>query len=231
MNLAGPNVADPRRRALMGAVGALILTGAKAPPDPGNPPACIVTPAQTEGPYFVDRALERSDIRADPESGAVKLGVPLALTLRVMAVSGKACGPLAGALVDVWHCDAQGVYSGVGGSRDRFLRGHQVSDAQGRVRFMSIYPGWYPGRAAHIHFKIRDAAGAARGFEFTSQLYFDEAVNERVFARAPYARPGGRVRNDADGGFRASGGRLTLALTPDGQGYTGLFDIGVRRAA
>src|SRR5690606_10467298 len=102
---------------------------------------CTVTPAQTEGPYFVERALERSDIRADPEGGAVKPGVPLALALRVMAVSGKGCEPLAGALVDVWHCDAQGAYSGVGGNRERFLRGYQVSDAQGRVRFMTIYPG------------------------------------------------------------------------------------------
>lgn len=193
-------------------------------------PACTVTPQQTEGPFFVDARLQRSDIRADAGGGAPRPGVPLALALRLVSVEGSRCLPLAGAVVDVWHCDAAGVYSGVAGNGGNFLRGHQVSDAEGRVRFMSIYPGWYPGRAVHVHFKVRGRSAAGRGYEFTSQLYFDEQANDKVFAMAPYSKAGGRRRNEQDGGFRAGGGRLMVRLSPAGDGFAGSFDIGVREA-
>jgi protocatechuate 3,4-dioxygenase beta subunit len=191
-------------------------------------PACTVTPQQTEGPYFVDAKLQRSDIRADAGGGAPRPGVPLAMSLRLVSVDGSRCVPLAGAVVDVWHCDAAGVYSGVAGNSGNFLRGHQLSDAEGRVRFMTIYPGWYPGRAVHVHFKVRGRSGTGRGYEITSQLYFDEQANDKVFAMAPYSRAGGRVRNERDGGFRAGGGRLMLRLSSAGEGFAGSFDIGVR---
>src|ERR687886_2979866 len=118
-------------------------------------PSCVVRPQQTEGPYFVDEKLNRSDIRTDPSNGLVKEGVPLDLAFNVSKVSDTSCAPLAGALVHVWHCDALGVYSDV---RDpgfdtrgqKFLRGYQVTDENGTARFTVIYPGWYQGRTVHI---------------------------------------------------------------------------------
>jgi protocatechuate 3,4-dioxygenase beta subunit len=184
-----------------------------------------------EGPFFTDVRLNRSDIRSDPTDKSVKEGVPLALTLRVSAVGNAGCTPLAGATVDVWHCDAAGVYSDSGGNTagKKFLRGHQVTDANGAVRFTTIYPGWYPGRAVHIHFKVRILAGPALGNEFTSQLYFDEAVTDRVLARAPYSVHGKRTqRNSEDGLYRRGGSRLMLALTESGPGYAGEFSIGLK---
>ena len=183
-----------------------------------------------EGPYFVDERLNRSDIRSDPADGSVREGLPLALALRVSSVGSSGCSPLAGALVDIWHCDAAGVYSDAGFNTAgrKFLRGYQVTDARGQVRFATIYPGWYPGRAAHIHFKVRVGAGAGRDREFTSQLYFDDAISDRVYARRPYAARGARaVRNERDGLFRDGGSRLMLQLAETGQGYAANFDVGV----
>lgn len=196
-------------------------------------PGCVVRPEQTEGPYFVYERLRRSDIRSDPATGAVKAGVPLRVTFRVSGVSGNRCTPLSGAQVDVWHCDAAGAYSDVrdaGGSTvgQKFLRGYQVTDANGAVTFTTIYPGWYPGRAVHIHFKIRTEPQAKRGKEFTSQIYFDDALTDRVFAQAPYASRGTRsARNEADGLFRRGGRQLMIALQQDGRGYAGTFDVGL----
>ena len=134
-------------------------------------------------------------------------------------------------MVDVWHCDAAGAYSDSGGATagKKFLRGHQMTDAGGAVRFTTIYPGWYPGRAVHIHFKVRILAGPALGNEMTSQLYFDEAVTDRVLARAPYSTHGKRTqRNSEDGLFRRNGSRLMLALTEAGPGYAGEFHVGLK---
>jgi protocatechuate 3,4-dioxygenase beta subunit len=194
-------------------------------------PACVVRPQQTEGPYFVDARLNRSDIRAEPSGGAVTEGVPVRLAFQVSRLAGSACTPLAGAIVDVWQCDAQGRYSDVrdphGDTRgQKFLRGYQLTDADGAARFVTIYPGWYPGRAVHIHFKIRTAASSGR--EFTSQLYFDDALTDRVLAQAPYVTKGRRQRNDEDGLFRRGGNHLLVALAPDGAGYAGTFDVGLQ---
>ena len=196
-----------------------------------QPPAgCVVRPQQTEGPYFVDARLNRADIRSDPATGAQKPGAPLDVVFRVSDLAGGRCVPLAGAVVDVWHCDAQGAYSdvqdAVGDTRgQRFLRGYQVTDPAGLARFSTIYPGWYEGRAVHIHFKIRTAPAAARGREFTSQLYFDDALTEQVHAQAPYARRGRRVPNERDGLFRRGGRDLVLAVVERDQRYAGTFDI------
>ena len=106
--------------------------------------ACVLTAALTEGPFFVDEMLNRSDIRADPASGVVSNGVPLQLTFKVARVAGGACTPLTGAYLDVWHCDSEGAYSGVpgAGTGKRFLRGYQITDADGVAQFTTIYPGW-----------------------------------------------------------------------------------------
>ena len=129
-------------------------------------PACVVRPQQTEGPYFVDARLLRADIRSEPSGGPVIEGVPVRLAFQVSRIAGNGCTPLAGAVVDLWQCDAQGRYSDVRDSMAdtrglKFLRGYQVTEADGAARFVTIYPGWYPGRTVHIHFKIRTAAAAA----------------------------------------------------------------------
>jgi hypothetical protein len=121
----------------------------------GATPACVARPALTERPYFVDERLNRSDIRSDPADGSIRQGALLALTFRVSALT-NACAPLGGASVDVWHCDALGVYSDVTDPSSstvgkKFLRGYQVTDSAGVAQFTTIYPGWYQGRAVHIH--------------------------------------------------------------------------------
>ena len=214
--------------------------GAQASAPTTGQPACTVRPQQTAGPYFVDAGLNRSDIRSDPATGSVKPGVPLTLQFQVSQVGANACMPLAGAIVDVWQCDATGVYSGV---VDRsantlgqtFLRGAQVTNADGLVEFTTIYPGWYPGRTVHIHFKIRGHVatdqGANQGYEFTSQLYFDDAVSDRIYAQAPYSGGQHTTRNQNDGIFRSGGGdQLMLPVTQAGEGYTGRFEIGLEIA-
>lgn len=204
-------------------------------------PGCVVRPELTVGPYFVDRQLERSDIRVEPSTGKAVEGVPLTLTFNVSEVGGGKCAPLAGAMVDVWHCDAHGVYSavndrmsGTDSSSQKFLRGYQVTDAKGQARFITIYPGWYRGRTVHVHFKIRSPAAAAladqrdRTYEFTSQLFFDEALSDRVYANAPYAGKGQRdTTNASDGIFREAGGQLLLAVAPSGAGFAASFDVGL----
>lgn len=197
-------------------------------------PSCIVRPALTEGPYFVDERLNRSDIRSDPSTGTVKDGAPLALRFAVSRIDGSACKPLAGALVDLWHCDALGVYSDVTDPGfttvgQKFLRGYQVTDADGAARFATIYPGWYPGRTVHIHFKIRTDPTSAAGLDFTSQLFFDDNLSDVVHTRAPYASTGQRtLRNTGDFIYRSGGDQLLLTVANDGAGaYTATFEIGI----
>ena len=197
-------------------------------------PACVVRPEQTAGPYFVDQKLNRSDIRSDPGSGVLKEGTPLHLVLAVSGLREGGCAPLAGAHVDVWHCDALGVYSGVedpGFSTvgQSFLRGYQLTDDVGEARFRTIYPGWYPGRTVHIHFKIRTDPGAAQGLEFTSQLYFNDGLTSRVHSRMPYAAKGEqRDRNSDDRIFARGGDQLLLAPRTVGDGYVARFDVGLQ---
>src|SRR5262249_34901599 len=120
------------------------------------PPTCVVHPQQTEGPYFVDERLLRSDIRSEPSTGAICPGAPLALTFSVGRIDGATCAPLQGALVDIWQCDAQGIYSDVEDNNgffdtrgEKFLRGYQLTDSGGLATFTTIYPGWYSGRTVH----------------------------------------------------------------------------------
>jgi len=192
-------------------------------------PMCVVRPAMTEGPYFADEMLNRSDVRSDPSDGSISQGAQFDLAFNVSQVGVNGCVSLPGAQVDIWHCDAFGVYSG---ARDpsfdtigkKFLRGYQVTDANGLARFITIYPGWYNGRAVHIHFKIR-----VGNQEFTSQLFFDEAFTDQVYLQEPYTQKGVRtVRNEQDNIYNSGGSQLTLNVTPNETGYMAVFDIGMQ---
>ncbi len=227
--------------ALFGAAGVAMVGGAWPGAGPfrtasGPRPSCIVRPEQTEGPYFVDGRLNRSDIRADPETGVQPQGVRLDLAFQVSRVGPTECRPLADALVDVWQCDGLGVYSDVKDTNglfdtvgQKFLRGHQNTDATGTASFVTLYPGWYRGRTVHIHFKIRTPRADGGNWDFTSQLYFDDALTDRVTNREPYTRNRQqRVRNEGDGIFRRGGDQLLLDVTPRGDGYAATFAIGLQ---
>jgi protocatechuate 3,4-dioxygenase beta subunit len=234
-----------RRRALLGFGGLVVgvfaggagcssskeSTGATAPTNAstagaGSTVSCVLTSALTEGPYFVDERLNRSDIRTDPSDGSVSPGTPLRLRLTVYRVASGGCVPHQGALVDVWHADAGGTYSDVGATTGRkYLRGNQVSDSDGVVEFLTIYPGWYTGRAVHIHFKARTFDGSATTYEFTSQLFFDERVTSQVYAESPY-----RPRGPADTGNASDSifDRTTiLKLSRNGSEYLGTLAVGL----
>lgn len=195
----------------------------------GAIPACVVRPEMTEGPYFVDEMLNRSDVRTDPTDSSMVEGSQLDLTFNVSQVGANGCTPLEGAQVDIWHCDANGIYSdaqdpGFNTKGKKFLRGYQVTDANGQAKFTTIYPGWYNGRAVHIHFKIR-----INGYDFTSQLFFDDSFTDQVYLQEPYAQRGTRtLRNEQDNIYNGGGSQLLLNVTPSGTGYTTSFDIGIQ---
>jgi protocatechuate 3,4-dioxygenase beta subunit len=193
--------------------------------------SCSVTPEETEGPYYFDVDSIRSDIREDRE------GVLLRLALRVR--DAKSCEPIENAVVDIWHCDALGIYSGFesastggggpgGGSGptddETYLRGAQATNADGIVEFRTVYPGWYAGRTVHIHAKVH----LDKQTVLTSQLFFSEAVNEDVYKREPYSRRTGRdVFNDNDNIFDDA---LLVSARKRGDGYLGLMTFDVQTA-
>jgi len=108
----------------------------------------------------------------------------------------------------------------------KFLRGYQGTDANGMARFTTIYPGWYRGRTVHIHFKIRTADANNQTYEFTSQLFFDDALSDQVFSQQPYASKGQRdMQNVTDGIYQNGGDQLTLAPTQANGGYNATFNI------
>lgn len=191
------------------------------------PTGCVVRPELTEGPVFVEEDLNRADIRLDPSNGQVSEGIQFDLTFNITQLDANACAPLAGVQVDIWHCDANGVYSdtdqlGFQTVGQKFLRGYQVTDDSGVVKFTTIYPGWYEGRAVHIHFKIR----TGDGYDFTSQLFFDDTLTDEVFAAAPYnSRGERRLRNEDDGIFGQSGSQLILTVNKVDTGYAATFDV------
>lgn len=206
-------------------------------------PACVVRPELTEGPFFLEDMLNRSDVRVDVRDGSIKPGTALRLVYRVFDVTGGVCAPLAGAAVDIWHCDADGVYSGVRDGRtdtrgQTWLRGYQVTDVNGTAEFLTIIPGWYSGRAVHIHFKIRTDPEAQRGYEFTSQVFFDPEQIAEAYTVEPYASQGlPDVPNGRDFIYQQSGEALLVDLRPmtDEEctaydvesGYATTFDIGL----
>ncbi|MGZ9225499.1 MAG: intradiol ring-cleavage dioxygenase, partial [Anaerolineales bacterium] len=195
---------------------------------------CVVPPELTIGPYFVDGQLDRPDIRSDPVDGSVKEGIPLTIQINISNVANNSCAPLEGAQVDVWHCDAQGMYSGVSDqgfdtSGQQFLRGYQLTAANGSVQFQTIYPGLYSGRAVHIHFTIRTKGADSQDYQFTSQFFFDDPLTDQVHALEPYASKGQRdTHNTADNIFMGGGDQLLLNLEGDNtNGYTTTFNVGL----
>jgi protocatechuate 3,4-dioxygenase beta subunit len=222
--------------ALLGTAGTSLLVGCSGETVRLSAPATSLPPcfgklSQTLGPYFVEEKLNRSDIRTDAASGAIKEGLPLQLEFRLSQVGNNICTPLVGATVDVWHCDSTGVYSDVKDPSfntvgQKFLRGYQTTDAGGIARFTTVYPGWYEGRTVHIHFKIRH-----QNSDFTSQLYFDDAITDKVHAQSPYAAKGQRtLKNAGDDIFKGGGNDLVLTLSEAGQGYKATFEIGLEAA-
>jgi protocatechuate 3,4-dioxygenase beta subunit len=136
--------------------------------------------------------------------------------------------------VDIWHCDALGVYSdgqdpGFNTIGQKFLRGYQITDTRGSARIVTRYPGWYPGWTGHIHVKIRTTPVAKRSFKFTSPWYFDDDLTDRVHADPPYAakRPC-TARNQHDWIFRRGGDQLMLAPTTMTDGYAATLAIGLQ---
>jgi protocatechuate 3,4-dioxygenase beta subunit len=121
------------------------------------------------------------------------------------------------------------VYSGVTGNTGNFLRGFQRTAGDGSASFTTIYPGWYTGRAVHIHFKIRTDPDAEAGFEFTSQLFFDDELSRSVYASGVYEQKGPQDQsNESDQIFNQSGGATLLSVTQEGDGYKATFPIAVQ---
>jgi protocatechuate 3,4-dioxygenase beta subunit len=209
----------------------------------------VVTPALTEGPFFVDEKLNRSNLLAGTTRPAVINGTPLELNLSILRVdtAGNA-SPLVGAQVDVWHSDTAGIYSDENNpmnaevtSGQRWLRGYQLVDGTGSAQFSTIVPGWYNGRTPHIHFKIRQFSQAKQQTaEFTSQFFFADDALDRIYARPPYNARGRRdMLNTDDGIFSqplpdgsAAGSHQLLTLAPSAAGgYRTQFTIIVSDAA
>jgi len=200
----------------------------------------VASPVLTEGPFFIDEKLNRSDIRGDSKRPSVAQGAPLSLQVKVLKLVGTAFVPLVGAQVDLWHCDADGKYSDVDApmnnedtSGQKWLRGYQLTDAKGAAAFTTIVPGWYPGRAPHIHFKVRKLHETSnRTVELTSQMFFKPSQVEAVYKQSPYnKRRGQYTANSMDGIYneRVGGGRagdqLLLDLTEKEKSYRSPFTI------
>lgn len=187
--------------------------------------ACVLVPETTEGPYYFDPALVRRDITEGKD------GLPLLLRMQIVDTN---CRPFEGARVDVWHCDAGGLYSGYAGQPgnadmrgESFLRGTQFADANGIAEFATIYPGWYPGRTAHIHFKVfLDETNV-----LTGQMFFPEEINDTVYAEMPaYARDSARTLNANDGIAGRAGASSIATINNDSEDYVAAIIIGVAGA-
>ena len=146
--------------------------------------------------------------RTVPPAWAVNTSAAGAVgALRLAVVNVASCRPIKGAAVEIWHCDASGVYSGVQGDTGMFLRGVQRTDAKGLAFFRTIYPGWYQGRTVHIHTKVHLGGNVVH----TGQLFFNDSVSDRVVRLSPYgSHRGSRLRNKADQIYRQAGGSGAL---------------------
>ena len=210
--------------------GAIGLGGLESPPSEGAGPAavasgavsCVLTPEQTEGPYYIaNEAVRRNITEGRP-------GAPM--LLRAFVVNASTCKPIKGAAVDIWHADASGVYSGFGqGASSRtFMRGIQRTNAKGLAAFRTVYPGWYQGRTVHIHVKVHLGGNVVH----TGQLYFPDAVTDAVYRRSPYSsRPNRDVRNFGDAIYRNGGSKSLLSVRRNKAGvYVATITMGVHRS-
>ncbi|MET7916258.1 intradiol ring-cleavage dioxygenase [Streptomyces avermitilis] len=200
---------------------------------------CTLNAEVTEGPYSLDGALVREDIREDKE------GVEVQYTLTVVDTAND-CAPLADALVEIWHCDALGEYSGFVGRNGHteeddgtFLRGGQLTDSDGQVKLISIWPGHYVSRAVHVHLRVHtdvtltDDSYTGGEVIHTGQLFFDADINTEIQAISPYSdntTKETQLDDDSiydDGG--ASSGLLTLTALGSSvsDGYKATLTVGV----
>ncbi|MEU6254195.1 intradiol ring-cleavage dioxygenase [Streptomyces sp. NPDC047043] len=252
-----PEAASPigRRTVLIatGATAAAVAVGAAGPGAPAavdtgdtEPVAaaavCTLTKEMTEGPYYLDGALVRSDITES------KAGIPLKLALTV--VDDDTCATISNALVEIWHADALGEYSGFVGSNGHsepddgtFLRGGVLTNSSGVANITTIYPGWYRGRCIHIHIKVHTGVTLTSDGSFTGgqelhtgQLFFDESITTKVAAVSPYSTntvTRTTLSQDSiyDGGGAASGLLTLTALgSSTSSGYSGTLTLGVEQS-
>ncbi len=238
-----PATVNASRRLTLKAIGALplisyslfdSLRGAQA----ASELACTLAATMTEGPYWVDEKLNRSDITSGTTRASVLNGVPLALTIKVFDANANSCGnnPVQNVQIDIWHADAIGAYSDVSGNGQSstvgqsFLRGYQTTDSSGVVNFTTIYPGWYVGRTPHIHVRARayDASGNIT-YNFTTQLFFKENITDAVYANAPYNSRGTRdTKNNTDMHYKSV--TNPIVISPQSKttgGYAGEVAIGL----
>jgi protocatechuate 3,4-dioxygenase beta subunit len=194
-----------------------------APTGSGANAACAASPNETEGPYPSITDFTRSDIR---EGSA---GIPVTLTLSIVNASAD-CRAVSGAVVHVWQCDAQGRYSeysqpGYDGRTATFLRGLQTTDGSGRVTFTTVYPGWYQGRATHIHVEVLVNGRSVK----VTQIAFPESVNAAVYSSGVYAAKGPNpTRNASDMVFADSLASEMAAVTGDvTSGFAATFTVGI----
>jgi protocatechuate 3,4-dioxygenase beta subunit len=201
----------------------------------------IAAPALTEGPFFVDEKLKRSDLLAGTKRASVVDGLPLLLTFTVYRLADKKVSPMKDVQVDLWHADVTGVYSDESNpmnhedtARQSWLRGYQLTDEAGNVVFKTIIPGWYEGRAPHIHFKVRHTVDG-KTLEFNSQLFLKETDAKRIYSAAPYKGRGEQETHNADdfiyseklsdGSVAGSHLLLDLRKHPDGKGHAASFPL------
>ena len=183
--------------------------------------SCVLTPEMTEGPYYIAGEKLRRNI-TDGHPGS-------SLVLQLAVVDASTCKPIKGATVDIWHADAAGNYSDFGAGRGSrtFMRGIQRTDARGIATFRTVYPGWYQGRTVHIHVKVHLKGNVVH----TGQLFFSDALTDRVYRSSPYTRRPNRTTRNADDSIYVNGGRkslLTLRRRSAG-GYLGKITMGVHR--
>lgn len=188
-------------------------------PPTGTSGTCALTPNETIGPYPSLADFVRSDIREG------RPGLPVTLTITVVNTN-NACLPVVGALVDIWQCDADGNYSQYGSERNlTYLRGLQTTDATGRVTFTTIYPGWYQGRATHIHVEVTSNGRSIK----VTQIAFPEDITAAVYRTGVYASSGQNPTTNArDNVFSDGVSEELVRLAGDTtNGYTGTFQVGV----
>ena len=181
--------------------------------------ACVVTPSETAGPFPSITLPVRSDVRED------RAGLPLTLAINVVN-AGAGCAPVTNASVEIWHCDAAGNYSEYGNlTSSTWLRGIQPVDGSGVARFTTIYPGWYAGRATHIHIEVFVNNRSVK----TSQIAFPEEINSAVYATGVYASKGQNPTKNTNDGIFADGVTSELAtLTGSASsGYSATFQVGI----
>jgi protocatechuate 3,4-dioxygenase beta subunit len=218
---------------LLGGVSAVLASGCggspTSPTTPTSPPAttppgtastCVVSPNETIGPFPSLSDFVRSDVREN------KQGLSLTLTITVVNTN-SACAPVAGAMVDIWQCDADGNYSQYGSERTlTYLRGLQTTEATGRVTFVTIYPGWYQGRATHIHVEVTVNGRSAK----VTQIAFPEDVTAQVYRTGVYASSGQNPTTNARDNVFSDGVANELITITGGDatsGYTGSFQVGI----